>query len=279
GFVLVLFLLPLLVVMVDQSVTKKRRLSNGTATTKEAAAHTQEKLDELIKRFDSVGESIVKELPSLILDLEERLPKIFTRTEDIVELEDAFAKKECSSEGIQSGKPNPVIVEANRIVTKEFDKASEKLSKLQRFVLMHVPREEDGNNFGVEVQAQFNGKLGEYLKWCDDTQDENKVYHQARAEIIRQMEFERAVEERETVCEKEDKVTTSKATKSVVNVPQLGDLLSYVSRHDALQYFTLKNELQELISMYLHCYIYLKNNYEKIRWPRGKSEGMNMHMY
>ncbi|EER13296.1 hypothetical protein Pmar_PMAR013540, partial [Perkinsus marinus ATCC 50983] len=70
---------------------------------------------------------------------------------------------------------------------------------------MHVPREEDGNNFGVEVQAQFNAKLGEYLKWCDDTQDENKVYHQARAEIIRQMEFERAVEERETVCEKEGK--------------------------------------------------------------------------
>ncbi|EER00657.1 hypothetical protein Pmar_PMAR019806 [Perkinsus marinus ATCC 50983] len=264
--------------MVDHTVSKKRRLSNGMLR-KDAAAHTQERLEELIKRFDAVGESIIQELPALILDLEERVPKVFTRTEDIVELEDAFAKKECSSEGIQSGKPNPVIVEVSRIVTKEFDRASDKLSRLQRYVLMHVPREEDGNNFGVEVQAQFNGKLGEYLKWCDDTQDENKVYHQARAEIIRQMDFERAVEEKETMCEKEDKVTKSKATKSVENVPQLGDLLSYVARHDALQYFTLKNELQELISMYLHCYMYVKHNYEKIRWPRGKSDGMNMQMY
>lgn len=41
----------------------------------------------------SVGESIIQELPALILDLEERVPKVFTRTEDIVELEDAFAKK------------------------------------------------------------------------------------------------------------------------------------------------------------------------------------------
>ncbi|EER15297.1 conserved hypothetical protein [Perkinsus marinus ATCC 50983] len=265
--------------MVDQSVSKKRRISSEMKINKEDAARTQEKLDELMQRFDSVGESIIQEFPGLILDLEERLPKIFTRTEDIVELEDAFAKKECSAEGILSGKPNPVVVEVNRIVTKEFDKASDKLSRLQRYILMHVPREEDGNNFGVEVQAQFNAKLGEYLKWCDDTQDENKVYHQARAEIIRQMEFERAVEERETVCEKEGKTTKSKATKSVVNVPQLGDLLSFVARHDALQYFNLKNELQELISMYLHCYMYLKNNYEKVRWPRGKSEGMNMHMY
>ncbi|KAF4674249.1 hypothetical protein FOL47_009529 [Perkinsus chesapeaki] len=199
-----------LLIMVDPVVTKKRRLSNGAVSTKEAstasAASAQEKLDELIKRFDSVGEDIMKELPSIILDLEDRVPKIFNRTEDIVELEEAFARKECSAEGIQSGKPNPVIVEVNKIVTKEFDQACERLSRLQRFVLMHIPREEDGNNFGVEVQAQFNGKLGEYLKWCDDTQDENKVYHQARAEIIRQMEFERAVEERETVCEKDDKV-------------------------------------------------------------------------
>lgn len=42
--------------MVDHTVSKKRRLSNGTL--RKDSAHTQERLEELIKRFDagSVGE-------------------------------------------------------------------------------------------------------------------------------------------------------------------------------------------------------------------------------
>lgn len=30
---------------------------------------------------------------------------------------------------------------------------------------------------------------------------------------------------------------------------------------------------------YIHCYIYVKHNNEKVRWPRGRSDSRNMHMY
>lgn len=103
--------------------------------------------------------------------------------------------------------------------------------RVRRMVIISVSKSRHSSTGSREGLYNVYGRglldrLGEYLKWCDDTQDENKVYHQARAEsreilwrskwytgfllllssVIRQMDFERAVEEKETMCEKEDKV-------------------------------------------------------------------------
>ncbi|KAF4743241.1 hypothetical protein FOZ63_025643 [Perkinsus olseni] len=247
---------------------------NGTDS-----ATVKRELDQLLETYDDDGEHLLKELPLYILEVEKKIPTIFTLTGDVIEVEESFAAEECSASGIRSGKPNLRVVDVGKAVAREIDIAIDRLSRLQRFVLMHVPKEEDGNNFGVAVQGQFYSKLSKYLKWCDAIQDEAKSYHHSRADILRRMELDEKLEYRETVCEKEDKVTKSKATKTVANVPHMGDLTCYLARHDALQYFTLKNIMQGLISMYVHCYVYVKNNYEKIRWPRGRSEGLNMHMY
>ncbi|KAF4674250.1 hypothetical protein FOL47_009530 [Perkinsus chesapeaki] len=294
-------------------------------------------LEQLLKNYDDDGEHLLQDLPLYILEVEKKIPTIFTVTGDVIEVEESFAAQECSASGVRSGSPNMRVVEAGKAVTKEIDLAIDRgislgaarqarllsvtqlddphlvrlvrldlfglapiypevvlctvgtdwteLSRLQRFVLMHIPKEEDGNNFGVAVQGQFYSKLSKYLKWCDAVQDEGKSYHHSRADSLvklvfnKRMELDEKLEYRETVCEKEDKVTKSKATKTVANVPHMGDLTCYLARHDALQYFTLKNIMQGLISMYVHCYVYVKNNYEKIRWPRGRSEGLNMHMY
>ncbi len=56
------------------------------------------------------------------------------------------------------------------------------MSVLLRWLQMRTPREEDGNNFGVEVQAQFHERLIQYEKMLEQIFDDVKSYHYTRAE-------------------------------------------------------------------------------------------------
>ncbi|KAF4659061.1 hypothetical protein FOL46_006728 [Perkinsus olseni] len=182
--------------------------------------------------------------------VEKKIPTIFTLTGDVIEVEESFAAEECSASGIRSGKPNLRVVEAGKAVAREIDIAIDRLSRLQRFVLMHVPKEEDGNNFGVAVQGQFYSKLSKYLKWCDAIQDEGKSYHHSRADILRRMELDEKLEYRETVCEKEDKAQLESLLQAYDEVGErvLKELPLYVVKleRELPQVFSLEGDIQQI---------------------------------
>jgi hypothetical protein len=55
---------------------------------------------------------------------------------------------------------------------------------LKDWIFVHVPRHEDGNNFGVEVQEQALNELGAIIDESNGIIEEQASYHLARANIM-----------------------------------------------------------------------------------------------
>lgn len=55
---------------------------------------------------------------------------------------------------------------------------------LKDWIQIHVPKHEDGNNFGVEVQEEALNELTAVKEEASQTLEEQSAYHLARANIL-----------------------------------------------------------------------------------------------
>jgi len=138
------------------------------------------------------------------------------------------------------------------------DATVRRISTLVRWIHMRQPKEEDGNNFGVGVQIQFLQRLAEYQKMCDDFQEEIVTYHFTRGEVLKKMTREESTETRKKW--KGDELVGISESVRLAGKEQLhcGDFFVMLGRMDAQMYMKLRDSIEELITMHIYMWNYMK---------------------
>jgi len=121
---------------------------------------------------------------------------------------------------------------------------------LRNWIVLLIPKAEDGNNFGVEVQEQCLVKLIEVEKQMGQILEEHAAYHLERSTII----------------------------SKLMSNGEILDYSQYIYDADERQCRKLQDIAHSLRSSYNTVYHTLTNNYEKITAPRGQGNS-HIHLY
>merc|ERR1711892_1456104 len=121
---------------------------------------------------------------------------------------------------------------------------------LRNWITLLIPKAEDGNNFGVEVQEQCLVKLVEVEKDMHMMIEIHAGYHLERSHILGKL----------------------------ITCPDIQDYSQYIYDADERQCRKLQDSAHKLRSHYNTVYRTLTNNYDKITAPRGINNNC-MHLY
>lgn len=121
---------------------------------------------------------------------------------------------------------------------------------LRNWIVLLIPKAEDGNNFGVEVQEQCLVKLIEVEKQMGQILEEHAAYHLERSTII----------------------------SKLMSNGEILDYSQYIYDADERQCRKLQDIAHSLRSSYNTVYHTLTNNYDKITAPRGQGN-QHIHLY
>lgn len=163
-----------------------------------------------------------------------------------VEKEAEAGSKARVEDGVYLGEVpcNQEIMKVTEIIRTEFEDASCTLHKLKLWIQLSIPRIEDGNNFGVEVQEETLHEVSAYEKKCHNILDMLRHYFSSRAHLV---------------------------AKSL-RYPGVEDYSRSVVETDKNAYFLLSSEFWELQKVYSVVYDMISKNLEKILNPRGQED-------
>lgn len=183
-------------------------------------------------------------------------------------------------------------VKVSLTVTQVLDEVSSQsllYDQLDHFITLHIPKIEDGGNFGVGIQLELLKKLGEVKESADKSTETLLGYDNARSDAIVKLNlpsFTKTVtkstsgtttdgkkEEKlsETIDEKES--TTSPAG------PAYESRIAAVVSVDALYYSKARSILGQSINSFLAVMDFIDKNKDKLTEPKGKSGSSNFSMY
>lgn len=202
---------------------------------------------------------------------------------------DAVSKAEaafCKSDDVE--KENEEVDAAYKVVRDALCMGSENIRVLERFVGLHIPQMEDGNNFGVGVQMTFAKLLKEEREKMDKSLSETSKYYCSRADTIDKFSHlpKTSTTETKTTSKSnatggkdgdekkdssssstEDKICTN--NKGKVNIHRVKALAAL----DAQMYVDLVNALHSMLDGYVIILDNLQKNWDKLESPRGKEYG------
>jgi len=185
-------------------------------------------------------------------------------------------------------KANGAVDAAYKVTRDALSMGSANIRVLERFVGLHIPQMEDGNNFGVGVQMTFAKLLEEERKKMEKSLSETSKYYPSRADAIDK--FSHLPKSSSTVTtstsksnatggkdgdekkesnssSSEEKISTGEGGK--VNVHRVKALAAL----DAQMYIELVSALHTMLDGYVVILDNLAKNWEKLENPRGKGYG------
>lgn len=165
--------------------------------------------------------------------------------------------------------------------------ASSNIRTLERFIGLHVPQMEDGNNFGVTVQMMMNKFLKEERERCEKILSETSKYYASRADVIDKFTHLPKSTTTETMSTSQSSSTggkdgdesktsssTSTEKKSTKNEEPVNlHRVKALAALDAQMYVDLMGGMQAVIHGYMIILDNLEKNWEKLENPRGKGYG------
>jgi len=146
---------------------------------------------------------------------------------------------------------NEKVLELITILKPELIQLSSSCQLLKDWITIHVPKHEDGNNFGVEVQEEALQELTAVRDEANQTMEEQSAYHLARANILEKITQESNIE----------------------------DLKVFIYDEDEKQCRRLRNITMSLRTNYTSILDLITKNYERIIHPRGFNTGAASIMY
>mmetsp|Transcript_19173 Transcript_19173/g.27974 ORF Transcript_19173/g.27974 Transcript_19173/m.27974 type:complete len:245 (+) Transcript_19173:84-818(+) len=160
---------------------------------------------------------------------------------------------------------------------------------LERFIALHIPQMEDGNNFGVTVQMTVAKALKETRESLVKNMGALLSYYSQRADAVDKLALEKKTESEtsstsktESSVEGENKEGSSSSTeKKVITVIDKGYpfRLMHLVALDVSAYFSAKSGLVECFNDYLMVMDNVEKNKEKITSPKGNGGSNSMGMY
>ncbi|XP_002121893.1 proteasome activator complex subunit 3-like [Ciona intestinalis] len=217
--------------------------------------------DEFKRRICNEAETLVKdflprkitEYDSLLQENDFNLVNIFeVKSSTIESLKDLDQSKENtleSGETNSSSKPERVFA-TNEYITRLVDRLKpeiitllEAVGTLRMWVILLIPKIEDGNNFGVEVQEETLGELKTVEQELASNQEQIAGYFLSRAKVISQL------------CKR----------------PGVQDYKRFVEEEDEKQFVSMRLMVAELRNACSSLHDLINKNIDKIKTPRNRN--------
>jgi len=182
-------------------------------------------------------------------------------------------------------KENGVVDAAYKVTRDALCMGSENIRVLERFVGLHIPQMEDGNNFGVGVQMTFAKLLKEEREKMEKSLSETSKYYPSRAEAIDKFNHLPKTSTTETKVSTKSSATggkdgdenkessslsteekTSRSDGGKANIHRVKALAAL----DAQMYIDLFSALHTMLDGYVVILDNLAKNWDKLENPRGK---------
>merc|ERR1712142_65152 len=144
---------------------------------------------------------------------------------------------------------NEKIMELAHILKPELIELSQSCQLLKDWILLHVPKHEDGNNFGVEVQEDALNEVSAVKDEALQTIEEQSAYHLARANIV----------------------------EKIIQEGNVEDLKVFIYDEDEKQCRRLRNVGMSLRTNYTTILDLISKNYERIIHPKGYNPTTSMY--
>ena len=186
---------------------------------------------------------------------------------------------------------NATVTEALSYVRSEAAACVMNLRKVERFIVLHVPKVEDGNNFGVAIQMEVMKMVTEQGKTCKGLMDKLPDYHKERSAAMKEVAPKTSTDVTEAKTSSDDDETkggeatkTSKSgtsknsTTKTTSSPALPDALAHVVAIDVHWYFSLLFLLEVVRDSYIAVGDCLEKNKLKLTQPKGEG-GNAMSMF
>lgn len=185
-------------------------------------------------------------------------------------------------------KANEVIESTYKVTRDALAMGSAQTRVLERFIGLHIPQMEDGNNFGVSVQMMFSKLLKEEREKMEKALGETSKYHASRADAIDKFSHLPKTSSTETKSTSksnatggkegdENKESTSTSTEEKTSTSDGGKVnmhrVKALAALDAQMYLDLVSALQSMADGYVVILDNLEKNWDKLENPRGKGYG------
>ncbi|GMF27962.1 unnamed protein product [Phytophthora fragariaefolia] len=185
--------------------------------------------------------------------------------------------------------PNGVVQTLLGVVGDEVARLLSAIAQLQLWIQLQVPKVEDGNNFGVEVQKYAFVQLKEALDKWQKTWDSLADYSSARASAVEKISAKDSSETSTTTTvtsskggkdgDEEKSVTTKVEKQSSNGSHPAKDAVDAVVELDVKWYFNLVRALEGVRDQYAVTADVITKNKEKIELPRGKNDRAGFNMF
>lgn len=246
---------------------------------------TMSSIKAIKKSTKKTVESLISSTPDLLASFESTFSTHFTASSPSALESEYEAATTASPDAV-----NKTLVSALSAYKDHLAASIENIQTLERFIIVHIPQMEDGNNFGVTVQMTVAKALKEAKENLLKKMDSLLAYYNDRAGAVEKLALEKTTisktagtNKSESTKEDEKKEGSSSSTEekvtSVVDKAYPFRVMHLVAL-DVNAYFAAKSGLTDCVNEIIMALDNVEKNMDKITSPKGSSGGSgHMGMY
>jgi len=213
--------------------------------------------------------------------IEASIAELFPYSSDLLKVEDVFEKE--LPNDVRGA--NSTLAKSIPIYRKTIAKGIANIQTMERWLCLHIPVMEDGNNFGVSIQMTINESMKKRREAWVKKLDDIPAYYSSRAEALDKLGLPKTTKS-------ETKTQTSTESKGGKDGDETKSSTTVVSeeKNDAGLLHSNYFRMMHLISIDVQCYASLymnmvdflndyisildavEKNKEKLTSPKGSNE-------
>lgn len=235
-------------------------------------------MDEIRERITSHADQCRELLPQRYMELQEFLTPLIGQSLS-GNMNAHFAIT--GSDQQLTASQNDVVQLMNR-TQLELAYAIAHFGSIETWLKLCIPKEEDGNNFGVAIVLHAIKVVVEAKKELSDQLKELPGYYKERGDAMAKISGKHTSSTTETMKKTEKADKTSEEENNVVVESKkvseivLPDLMKAVESIDSVWFLRLCNICSQIMTNYAAVIDYLSKNEDKISSPKGSGGGMSM---
>merc|ERR1711917_175777 len=233
----------------EEKVKEIEELKKAQAQEEEAAEEDVEENAEDNEEVPEGEEQKEGKVEKLEGEPEEKKPKTSSSNASTLSIE-LKEKKSLSDIPMPKIECNKIVLGQMEIVKPELINLGINCQILRDWIHLHIPKHEDGNNFGVEVQEEALQELQAVKEESQSAMEEHAAYHLARANIM----------------------------EKILQEGNIKDLKIFIYEEDEKQSRRLRMTAQTLRTHYTTILDTITKNFDKITNPKG-SDSNHTLMY
>jgi len=181
--------------------------------------------------------------------------------------------------GSATGASNDKVSKCVSLAMDALAAMSQDAQTLENFLHLHIPKMEDGNNFGVTVQLASLKQLSDVQEAVTKQVDSLAGYAAARADALEKLKLpssSKSVTKSNSLTttdgKKEEKVSESTEEKSTENEnsgPVYEGRVAAVVALDTLYYSKAQRAIQSVMTLYIASLDFMNKNMDKLEMPKG----------